>query len=1006
MATKFITPNWRMPRNSNQSKASNYSITFSGNEYITVGSSSELDNVPLGLYSISFWLKFTSVANMVVSEKRASNTFVDAQFTVHLGGTGHAGELSWFGGAGGGTPIFSSSTLNDGNWHHIALVAESTSVSKMYIDGQLDVTSSTNRISSAAVAGTFRIGSNYGGSYRFSGQLCQYCIFDYALTSNAVTALYNSGIPANPLAVTTPPVAFYDLGQGSAYAKGSAGIVEPNLAAATGSTVFDFDGISQNVNCGDNDAFSFGNGTTDSPFSISAWFNADTLSGAQRFTIGKFDSGAEWLLQGRENSIWMNLYDSTSSSEYIQTRYTATINTNVWINVIFTYDGSGLTTGCKMYVNGSLVSTSNTKTSGYVAMGNKSSDLKIGARSGKEFDGKMSNVSIFNLELSSLQAETLYNNGTPLQSYTDIPQSGSLKAWYKLGQSANWEADSSGAWQIPDAVSAYPQSFDVPSKSVGTAKKYIETNINNLSDINVTDKITVSTWVNFDDVTVNAYNPVVQKGTLSNGTNMSFTITRMRRANASSEGQVYASIKNASGTAATAYSDANAVSSGKWANVVMRYDGANVKIYVNGKLHDSAAQTGNILDSTPAEPFSIGSDYYYVAGLGDNLVGKISNVQIWNTDLTDGGVSDGSMATGQIAELYNNGVPLTTAIASNNLKLWAKLDNTATFSTNWSVPDASGNGNTGTSSGMTEQNLVFNNVSALNGESVGMDTTNLIPSNLIKSIPYSGYSMDFDAGDSDYIDLGNLSNIGISNASATSVSMWFKKDGDGNYVLFELKEGSSKIALQSYLANKLYVYINGESYNVAVTVANDEWHNIMLVFNGAGASDADKLKVYFNGSNITGGTYSGTVPTSVGSFTSSMTSNIGRTPTTAYFDGKISNVVIWDKAITEDEILRVYNGGSPGDLSNLGSIGWWSLGADSYFDGNNWICPDLSANSNNGTSANMGAANLVGDGPDSLANGTSTNLDLSSDLVGNAPGSTGNSLSVNMNFTARTGSTP
>ena len=30
MATKFITPNWRMPRNSNQSKASNYSLDFDG----------------------------------------------------------------------------------------------------------------------------------------------------------------------------------------------------------------------------------------------------------------------------------------------------------------------------------------------------------------------------------------------------------------------------------------------------------------------------------------------------------------------------------------------------------------------------------------------------------------------------------------------------------------------------------------------------------------------------------------------------------------------------------------------------------------------------------------------------------------------------------------------------------------------------------------------------------------------------------------------------------------
>ena len=108
----------------------------------------------------------------------------------------------------------------------------------------------------------------------------------------------------------------------------------------------------------------------------------------------------------------------------------------------------------------------------------------------------------------------------------------------------------------------------------------------------------------------------------------------------------------------------------------------------------------------------------------------------------------------------------------------------------------------------------------------------------------------------------------------------------------------------------------------------------------------------------------------------------------------------------QNSIIRIYNGGSPGDLSSLNPTSWWSLGVDSYFDGSNWICPDLGGGGNNGTSANMAADDLVGDGPDSLANGTSTNLDLGSDLIGNAPGSTGNAISVNMNFTARTGSTP
>ena len=52
----------------------------------------------------------------------------------------------------------------------------------------------------------------------------------------------------------------------------------------------------------------------------------------------------------------------------------------------------------------------------------------------------------------------IYNSGVPLTGTQ--PQASSLRAWYKLDQSANWEADSTGAWQIPDAVSAYPQSFD------------------------------------------------------------------------------------------------------------------------------------------------------------------------------------------------------------------------------------------------------------------------------------------------------------------------------------------------------------------------------------------------------------------------------------------------------------------------------------------------------------------------------------------------------------------
>ena len=192
-------------------------------------------------------------------------------------------------------------------------------------------------------------------------------------------------------------------------------------------------------------------------------------------------------------------------------------------------------------------------------------------------------------------------------------------------------------------------------------------------------------------------------------------------------------------------------------------------------------------------------------------------------------------------------------------------------------------------------------------------------------------------GSGDYIDLGDLSNIGISNASAVSVSLWFNKNGNGNYVLFELKDGSSKIALQSYQANRLYIYINNRNYYVDTTVANGDWHNIILVFDGSGADNADKLKLYFNGSNITGGTYSGDVPASVGAFTSSMTSNIGRTPSTAYFDGYISNASIWDTALTSAQVSEIYNNGIPSNLSSHSAtsnlVSWYKLNqTDSYWN--------------------------------------------------------------------------
>ena len=69
-------------------------------------------------------------------------------------------------------------------------------------------------------------------------------------------------------------------------------------------------------------------------------------------------------------------------------------------------------------------------------------------------------------------------------------------------------------------------------------------------------------------------------------------------------------------------------------------------------------------------------------------------------------------------------------------------------------------------------------VNALAGESVSMDSSNLVVSDLQQTSGYSPYALDFD-GISQYIDFGNSSDFNFGSASGDlpfSISGWVKPD--------------------------------------------------------------------------------------------------------------------------------------------------------------------------------------------------------------------------------------
>ena len=121
----------------------------------------------------------------------------------------------------------------------------------------------------------------------------------------------------------------------------------------------------------------------------------------------------------------------------------------------------------------------------------------------------------------------------------------------------------------------------------------------------------------------------------------------------------------------------------------------------------------------------------------------------------------------------------------------------------------------------------------------------------------------------------------------------------------------------------------------------------------------------------------------------------------------MSNLSVWNTALTASQVREIYNEGLPGNLnshsaySNL--VSWWQLGENSSFDGANWIVADEKG-SNNGTSTGMPIGALT-NGVGTTANGVSNGM-AAEDLIGDAPYSTANAISSGMAVTARGTSVP
>jgi hypothetical protein len=155
-------------------------------------------------------------------------------------------------------------------------------------------------------------------------------------------------------------------------------------------------------------------------------------------------------------------------------------------------------------------------------------------------------------------------------------------------------------------------------------------------------------------------------------------------------------------------------------------------------------------------------------------------------------------------------------------------------------------------------------------------------------------SIVFDGVD-DYVDCGN--NLTLNINGDVSISVWANASGKaGNNILFSKHSLPSNIAnYEGYLkGTSIYWWDGTAERNTNLTITSNIWYNIVYV------RQSSTLKTYLN--------YSSTTNTSV-TFQGPVSGNllIGKDQNSQNYQGSISSVQIYNRALSADEVSQNFN---------------------------------------------------------------------------------------------------
>lgn len=337
-----------------------------------------------------------------------------------------------------------------------------------------------------------------------------------------------------------------------------------------GSEALTFDGTDDEVIIGDQSILDF-----DSELTIAAWVKTNDASSSQ--CILSKNNAYYVYLYGGTNGARVRIGFSIGGSWVSYTTSTSnTVPENTWTHVAVTYDGSNI----RVFLNGSPAgSTAQTGT-----LSNSNKDIELGTLwNGYRMDGQLDEITLFDTALDASEIEMLYTGEwlepilpESVATYDFEEGSGSV-----AGDSSTHSLDGviTGSTFSSDAIfGSYSLNFDGSDDLV---------TISDTSLLDVSDALTLSAWIQTTDTSIHqcilgknsAYYLYLYAGTYG---------SRVR---------VGLRINGAWDTHTSPNTSSLSIAANTWTHVAATYDGADLRIYIDGVEVSSKAVSGQIGNS-------------------------------------------------------------------------------------------------------------------------------------------------------------------------------------------------------------------------------------------------------------------------------------------------------------------------------------------------------------------------------------------------------------------------